>query len=95
MRPRRPECVRAALDCPGGIAGLELITPGFAADPALVMLLGRLSAHQLASVRAGEPLVVMSWPIDVSGRNIIVGSAIVTADGEVRAAARGSWITSR
>jgi len=45
-----------------------------------------------APVRAGEPHVVISWPIEIDGRKRHSGSALFTADGELLASARALWI---
>ena len=82
-----PEVVWAALDCPSGWAidewGRERV------------LLGRLAARLLAPVHGGEPHVVIGWPIAADGRKRFAGSAVFTADGELRACARSTWIRAR
>lgn len=80
-----PEFVWAVLDCPTYFA-LELRSPG------LLAMLGRLSARLLEPVPAGEPHVVMAWPIDSRRRKHEAGCAIFSADGELRAAARAIQI---
>ena len=48
-----------------------------------------------ADVEAARPHVIVSWPIAVDGRKRHAGSAIFTADGELRAYARALWIELR
>ena len=80
------EFVWAALDCPSGFAGLVLgeLPP---------MLLGRMSAMLIAQVPIGEPVVCIGWVLDRSGRKLIGGSALFTADGRLLATGRAVWIT--
>ncbi len=81
------EVIWAALDCPSGWAVDEFQREG--------VLLGRLAARIVAPVRGGEPHVVVGWGTGVEGRKRHAGSAIFTADGEVRAFARSTWIVPR
>ena len=80
------EFVWAALDCPSGFAGLVLgeLPP---------MLLGRMSALLIAPIPIGEPVVCTGWVLGRSGRKLIGGSALCTADGRLLATARAVWIT--
>jgi hypothetical protein len=80
----RPEFVWAALDCPSGFAAMR--RPG---EP---ILLGRLTASLLAPVTAGERCVLIGWPAEEDGRKLYAGSALLSAGGEVRAAATAVWI---
>src|SRR6266566_5869912 len=82
----RPEFVWAALDCAGGIALAN------AAPSGRPHVLGRLSAGQLAPVKAGQPHVVAGWRLAQDGRKLTAGSALFTAAGQVTAAARATWI---
>jgi acyl-coenzyme A thioesterase PaaI-like protein len=79
-----PEFLWAALDCPGYFA---------AEERAGLALLGRMSATIHRPVRAGERLVVTGWPIASEGRKHRVGSALHDDDGNLVAAAVGTWIT--
>jgi hypothetical protein len=81
----RPEFVWAALDCPGAWALFEELP-----DPPIV--LGRLAAKLIAPVRGGEPCVVIGWPLGEEGRKLYAGSAIFSAEGELRAFARATWV---
>jgi hypothetical protein len=80
----RPEFVWASLDCPGAFA------VGFS-DRAET-LLGRLTADIRAPVRAGEPHVVIGWPLGQDGRKLYAGTALTTATGEPCGLARATWI---
>ncbi len=82
-----PELVWAALDCPSGWAVDEFGREG--------VLLGRLAARIVAPVGGGGPHVVVGWPVGVDGRKRHAGSAIFTADGELRAFARSTWLVPR
>jgi hypothetical protein len=83
----RRELVWAALDCPGAFA------VGFAGRGELV--LGRFAARIDRVPRAGEPCVVVGWPIGKDGRKLYAGTALFTGDGERLAAARATWIVPR
>jgi hypothetical protein len=84
----RSEVLWAALDCPTGWAFHGY--PGL--DPEAVSLLARMTARVEAPVLAGQDHVVLAWPILVEGRKRVAGSAVVDADGNVRARARALWI---
>ena len=78
----------AALDCPSGIATIE------AGGSKNVHVLGRLTGQVLAPVQAGEPQVVMAWPIGVDGRKRY-GAVAIFGDGELRAVGEALWIEVR
>jgi hypothetical protein len=78
------ELVWAALDCPSGWAVDEFSRSG--------VLLGRLAARIVAPVTGGEPHVVVGWPVGAEGRKRFAGSAVFSADGELRAFARSTWL---
>jgi hypothetical protein len=78
------EVVWAALDCPSGWAVDEFSRSG--------VLLGRLAAQIVASVRGAEPHVVVGWPTGEDGRKRFAGSAVFTAEGELCAYARSTWL---
>jgi len=78
------EIVWSALDCPGFFAVV-----GETPRPAL---LGQLEGQVMRSIRANDPLVVYSWPIGEDGRKLYAGTAIATAEGEVVACAKTTWI---
>ena len=83
-----PTFTFAALDCPSGIATIE------ADGSTKVHLLGRLTGQVLAPVQAGEPQVVMAWPIGVDGRKRY-GAVAIFGDGELRAVGEALWIQVR
>lgn len=79
------EIVWAALDCPGGLSGMLVPEVG-------TCVLGRLAARLHQPIEPGETYVAMGWPIDHEGRKVHAGSAIFSADGELLAEARATWI---
>jgi hypothetical protein len=82
------EVVWAALDCPGGIAGI--LQPGLG-----VTVLGRLAARVLQPIRPGTTCVAVGWPIDRDGRKFRAGSALFSPGGEPLALGRATWIELR
>jgi hypothetical protein len=80
----RPELVWAALDCPSGWAVDDFQREG--------VLLGRMAAEIDRLPAPGQPHVVLGWRIDEDGRKRFAGSALLTAEGEVLARARSTWI---
>lgn len=83
-----PEVVWAALDCPGGIAGI--LQPGLG-----VTVLGRLAARLLQPIRPGTTCVAVGWPIERDGRKFLAGSALLSPAGEPLAVGRATWIELR
>ena len=79
-----PELVWAALDCPSGWAVDDFQREG--------VLLGRMAARIDRLPTPGELHVVLGWRIGEDGRKRHAGSALLTADGEVLARARSTWI---
>lgn len=76
----------AALDCPGGLAWML-------SDPdAGAMVLGRLAVAVHRAPLPGEPLVVAGWTGEAQGRRRPAGSAIWSAEGELLAAGRATWV---
>jgi hypothetical protein len=80
----RPEIVWAALDCPSGWAVDDFQRAG--------VLLGRMATSIRQVPRVGEPHVVVGWRIGEDGRKRYAGSALFTAEGDVLAVARSTWI---
>jgi hypothetical protein len=80
----RPELVWAGLDCPGAIA------VGFPERGETV--LGRFAARIDRLPVAGEPHVVVAWPLGEERRKLYAGTALFTAAGEPLARARATWI---
>jgi hypothetical protein len=79
-----PEVVWAALDCPSGWAVDDFQRDG--------VLLGRMAARVDRLPVPGEPHVVVGWRVAEEGRKRYAGSALTTADGEVLARSRSTWI---
>jgi hypothetical protein len=79
--------VWAALDCPSGWAVDDFQREGF--------LLGRLAARIDALPTPGRHHVVVGWRRAIDGRKRYAGSAVFTADGELLAQARSTWIEAR
>ncbi len=81
----RPEFVWAALDCPG-FFGL------FKEPPEHPAVLGRLAARLVAPVQPGERCVLTGWQLGADGRKLYSGTALFSADGELRGLAQATWI---
>jgi hypothetical protein len=82
-----PEVVWAAIDCPGAYAvGVEGRGE---------VVLGRMTARIDRLPREGEQCVVTSWPLGEDGRKLYAGTALATAEGELLALARQTWIEPR
>jgi hypothetical protein len=80
----KPEIVWSALDCPGYFACMgKRPRPG---------VLGELQLEITANVPGGDALVVFAWPLGRDGRKLYGGTALATAEGEVLACARSTWI---
>jgi len=82
-----PEYAWAALDCPGGWARKALT--GQAVGRGLTAY---LAADLVQPVQVAQPYIVIGWPISRSGRKTVVGSAILTLDGDVCAIAEALLI---
>jgi hypothetical protein len=82
--PLRPEIVWAAIDCPGGWAVDDFQREG--------VLLGRMGAAIAALPPVGEPSVVIGWRIGEDESKRFAGSALFSAEGDLLAAARSTWI---
>lgn len=80
-----PAILWSVLDCPGGISGMLLPDVGQS-------VLGRLAARIDATVEPGMTCVAVGWPIEQDGRKLQAGSAIFSAEGDLLACARATWI---
>jgi hypothetical protein len=80
----RPEIVWAALDCPAGWAVDDFQREG--------VLLGTMAAAIGSLPEPGATHVVAGWRIGEDGRKRFAGSALWSADGELLARARSTWI---
>jgi hypothetical protein len=76
--------VWAALDCPSGWAVDDFQREG--------IVLGRLAARIDALPTPGERHVVLGWGRGIDGRKRYAGSGLFTAEGELLAQARSTWI---
>jgi hypothetical protein len=79
-----PEVVWAALDCPGSVSWVVTVGSGG--------LLGTMTGEMLRRPRAGEPCIVLGWPIQRAGRKLVSGTALYSADGELMAKSHQIWI---
>ncbi len=85
----RPEFVWSVLDCPtffGAYIDVEEVPLSF---------LGRITARIDSLPAIGEEHVLMSWPLGIDGRKAESGVALLTAAGEVLAAARAVLIEAK
>ncbi len=85
----RPEFVWSVLDCPtffGAFIDVEELPLSF---------LGRITARIDSLPAIGEEHVLMSWPLGINGRKAESGVALLTATGEVLAAARAVLIEAK
>jgi len=78
------EVVWAALDCPGSVSWV--VTTGGAG------MLGTMTGEMLRRPAAGEPCIVLAWPIERDGRKLMSGTALYTAAGELLARTHQIWI---
>jgi hypothetical protein len=83
-----PEFIWAVLDCSASFA------PYIGQDMPLSVL-ARLTARIDAPVIAGQEHVVIGWPLEIDGRKHHSGSAVLSSDGAVLAAARALLIAPR
>ena len=82
-----PEVVWAAIDCPGAWA---VGGPGRGE-----IVLGRMAAEIVRLPAEGEVCIVTAWPVAEDGRKLFAGTALFTAEGELLALARQTWIQPR
>jgi hypothetical protein len=82
-----PEVVWAAIDCAGAYA---VGGPGRGE-----VVLGRMTAEIRRLPEEGERCVVLSWPLEEEGRKLHAGTALTTADGDVLAVSRQTWIAPK
>jgi hypothetical protein len=80
----RHEVVWAALDCPGSVAWVVSGAGGG--------LLGTMTCEVLRRPAVGETTIVVAWPIERSGRKLISGTALFSAEGEPMARSHQIWI---
>ena len=82
----RRDIVWAALDCPSWF-GFQC-TNAFTGE----MLLGRLATRIDALPRIGDRCICVGWSLGREGRKVHCASALYSADGELLASARATWI---
>jgi hypothetical protein len=83
-----PEFVWAVLDCPASFA------PYMDREMPLSML-ARFTVRIDAPVRTSQEHVVIGWPLELDGRKHHAGSAVLSSEGTVLAAARALLIAPR
>jgi hypothetical protein len=83
-----PELVWAVLDCPTFFAA-------YLGEELPISFMVRLGARIEAPVLAGEEHVVLAWPTEGEGRKRQAGSAVLSGDGEVLAAAHALMVEPR
>jgi hypothetical protein len=82
----RDEILWAALDCPSGLAWMF-------GDPSVgPAVLGELAVAIVRRPSVGQELVVAGWRVGADGRKRHAGSAVWSADGDLLAKARATWI---
>lgn len=81
--------VWASLDCPTGFTAIN------DDEDAPPFVLARFAVRIGSLVRAGEPYVVMAWPVGGEGRKHHAASALLNVDGTVLAVASALWIQLR
>jgi hypothetical protein len=81
------EVVWAAIDCSGAWA---VGGPGRGE-----VVLGRMAAEIVRLPAEGEVCIVAAWPLGEDGRKLYAGTALFTAEGELLALARQTWIQPR
>ena len=79
------EVVWAALDCPGYFAWVEK-------EGRHGALLGTMTGEVIRRPKAGEPCIVLAWPLARDGRKETAGVALFSASGELLARAHQVWI---
>jgi hypothetical protein len=78
------EAAWTALDCPSSFATVPAGSPPH--------VLGRLEGWVHGQLSIGDELVVIAWPLGHEGRKRWGATAIIGANGAVRAHARATWI---
>jgi hypothetical protein len=84
-----PEATWAALDCPAGMAWSHRLARS------APIVTARMTATIDRPLRAGERLRVLAWPLHREGRKLHAGTAIVDAQGVVRARSLQLWLLPR
>ena len=58
-------------------------------------LLGQLEGEIRRSPGAGDPLIVYCWPEGGEGRKFYGATVVATAEGDILASSRSTWIELR
>lgn len=85
-----PEFLWAALDCPTGYCGVGARHLGMKGDE--TALLGRMAARIDRRPRPNDRCVVVAWPTGRDGRKLFAESALLSAEQDVLAVARTTWL---
>lgn len=80
-----PEFLWSALDCAGAYAIFPL-------PEGSAVVLGELAADIRGPLQAGDRCVVTGWPLGISGRKRVAGTAIYASGGRLAAIGRAVWI---
>ncbi|MFC4947153.1 hypothetical protein [Pseudonocardia sp. GCM10023141] len=87
-----PEFVWAALDCPAGFAAVEDALERDALPGGSAAVLGRMSVRLAGLPEIAVEHRIVAWPIAVDGRRLTAGSALLSPNGDVLAAAGTTWV---
>lgn len=80
----RNEFVWSALDCPSGWAIIF--------EKMRFIVLGRLVVQIYTRVKPNDKFIVMGWKLSEEGRKIHAGSALYSAEGQLYAKGKATWI---
>jgi hypothetical protein len=83
----RNEFVWSALDCPSGWAIIF--------EKMRFIVLGRLVVQIYTRVKPNNKFIVMGWKLSEEGRKIYAGAALYSADGQLYAKGKATWIEIR
>lgn len=78
------EVIWAVMDCPGGWAIVQ--------EEMRFIILGRLVVQILDRVKSSEKHIVMAWTISEDRRKIFAGTALYSAEGQLFAKGKATWI---
>ena len=80
----RNEIIWSALDCPSGWAIIF--------EKMRYIMLGRLEAEIYPRVKPDNKFIVIGWKLSEEGRKIYAGTAIFSAEGQLCAKGKATWI---
>ncbi len=78
-----PEIVWAAIDCPSGFPYIQ---------PTGTVVLGRYAVKRVATVFRDERYITLGWRTGLDGKKMLSSSALYTADGDLCAVSKATWI---